>query len=78
MSWYPIGELSTDEDKPMNISNSTDTETEYEITGLKPSTRYFIVLYLSDMCGNGNGFSTLAETALGEFNYSWKYNYTVL
>ena len=60
--------MSTDEDMTTTKNVSSSSTNQYEITGLKSGTSYFIVLYLNDMCGNGNGYSTLTETASGEFN----------
>lgn len=79
LTWYPVGELaSTDEDTTMTANISSLSINQYEITRLKPSTRYFIALYLNNVCGNGNGYSTHAETASGGFNYNFKNNYVIL
>ena len=76
LTWYPVGEaVSTVEETNMTTSISSSNNSQYEITGLKPNTRYLIVLYLSDMCGDGNGYTALAETASGEFEFIIKCNY---
>ena len=70
--------MSSDEDMTVTTNISSSNINQYEITGLKSSTSYFIMLYLiwnNDMCRNGNGYSTLAETSAGEFNYNSKHHY---